>query len=53
MDEKELKEAYASLIKEGKRDAIAQLLVEYVQPNHVTTDFIGLLMNTRSLNPGK
>ena len=32
MDELKLKEAFASLIKEGKREALAQLIVEYVQP---------------------
>lgn len=52
MDEKKLKEGIASLMKEGKREALAQLLVEYVQPNHITTDFVGMLMNTRALNPG-
>jgi hypothetical protein len=52
MEDKQLQEAYASLIKEGKRDAVAQLIVEYVQPQHIATDFIGMLMNSRSLNPG-
>lgn len=52
MDEKQLKEAFASLVKEGKREAIAQLIVEYVQPTHIATDFIGLLMNSRNLKPG-
>lgn len=52
MDENKLKEAYASLIKEGKREALAQLIVEYVQPGHITTDFVSLLMNSRRLNPG-
>lgn len=52
MDEKQLKEAFASLVKEGKREAIAQLIVEYVQPEHIATDFIGLLMNSRNLKPG-
>lgn len=52
MDEKKFKEAIASLLKEGKREALAQLLIEYVEPNHITTDFISLLLNTRSLNPG-
>jgi hypothetical protein len=52
MEEKLLQEAYASLIKEGKRDAVAQLIVEYVQPSHIATDFVGLLLNSRSLNPG-
>lgn len=52
MDEKQLKEAYASLIKDGKREALAQLIVEFVQPTHIATDFISMLMNTRSLKPG-
>jgi hypothetical protein len=52
MDELKLKEAFASLVKEGKREALAQLIVEYVQPEHIATDFISLLMNSRSLNPG-
>lgn len=52
MDEKNYKEAIASLLKEGKREALAQLIVEYVQPGHITADFISLLLNSRSLNPG-
>ena len=52
MDELKLKEAYASLIKEGKREAVAQLITEYVEPGHITTDFVSLLLNSRSLNAG-
>lgn len=52
MDETKFKEAIASLLKEGKREAVAQLIIEYVQPKHITTDFISLLLNSRSLNPG-
>lgn len=52
MDELKLKEAFASLVKEGKREALAQLIVEYVQPGHIATDFVSLLMNSRRLNPG-
>lgn len=52
MDEKILKDSVASLMKEGKRDALAQLLVEYIDPQHITTDFISLLLNSRSLKPG-
>lgn len=52
MDELKLKEAYASLVKEGKRDAVAQLITEYVEPQHITTDFVSLLLNSRSLNAG-
>lgn len=52
MDEKQLRESIASLMKENKRDALAQLIVEYIEPGHITTDFIGMLMNSRALNPG-
>ena len=53
MDEKQLKEAYASLVKEGKWQAVAELITEFVQPGHITVDFISLLLNSRNLNPGK
>lgn len=52
MDEKQLREAYAALVKEGKREAVAELIVEWVQPTHITVDFVGLLLNARSLKPG-
>lgn len=52
MDEIKFKEAIASLLKEGKREALAQLIVEYVQPNHLTNDFVSLLLGTRALNLG-
>jgi hypothetical protein len=52
-DENKNQEAVAAIMKEkGKREALAQLLVEFIEPNHITTDFISLIMNTRSLNPG-
>lgn len=49
---KEYKEAIATLMKKESRDAFAEMLVEYVQPNHITTDFVSMLLNTRRLNPG-
>lgn len=52
MDEIKFKEAVAELLKEGKREALAQLIIEYVQPNHLTNDFVSLLLGTRALNPG-
>lgn len=51
MDEKKLREAYASLAKED-RQALAELMVEYVKPNHITVDFVGMLLNTRRLKEG-
>jgi len=49
----QIKEAIASLMKDkSKRDAFAEMIVEYVQPNHLTTDFVGMLLSTRNLKPG-
>lgn len=53
MDEKTLKEALASLVKAGDMSAIAALLVEYVDPSHVTADIVGLLLNARNLGPNE
>jgi hypothetical protein len=52
MEDKDLKEAYASLVKKGDMSAVAALLVEYVDPQHVTADIMGLLLNTRNLAQG-
>lgn len=51
-DDIKLKEAIASLMKSGDKEAVAEMLVEYVDPNHITTDFVGMLLNSRSLKPG-
>src|SRR3989304_7106164 len=52
-DELKVNEAIASLMKDkSQRDAFAEMIVEYVKPNHITVDFISLLLNTRSLKPG-
>lgn len=52
MDEKQLKAAIAELLKDGDREALAALIVEYVQPRHLTDDFVSLLLGTRALNIG-
>ena len=52
MDEN-LKQSVASLMKDkSQRDALAEMIIEYVQPNHITVDYISMLLNTRSLKPG-
>jgi len=52
-DEKKMAEAIASLISDPtKRDALAEIIVAYTKPNHMTTDFISGLLNTRRLKPG-
>jgi hypothetical protein len=53
MEETKFKEAFAALLKDGRREALAQLLVEVTGPQHLTTDFISLLLNSRSLNVGR
>ena len=52
MDEKKLQEKVASLLEEGDREAFAELITEFVQPNHIAVDFVSLLLNSRRLNPG-
>lgn len=52
MDEKKYKEAVAELLKAGNRQALAELIIEYVQPQHLTNDFVSLLLGTRALNVG-
>jgi len=46
-------EAIASLMQDkDKRDELAELLVEFIDPGHITTDFVGMLLNSRALNEG-
>jgi len=53
VDEKKMQEAFASLMKDkSQRDALAEIIVEYVQPNHLTEEFISGLLTTRTLKPG-
>jgi hypothetical protein len=53
MDEKLLKESIASLMKDkGQREKLAQLLVEYIQPHHLSVDFVSLLLNSRAMAVG-
>lgn len=52
MDEKLLKEAVASIFEKNDRQALAELIIEYVAPNHIATDYVNLILNTRSLKPG-
>lgn len=52
-DEKQIREAIASMVQDkSKREALAAILVEYVQPNHLTGQIVGNLLSTRALKPG-
>src|SRR5512139_93876 len=52
LNETELNTAIAEVLKSGDREAVAEMIVEYVQPNHITVDFVSMLLNSRSLKPG-
>jgi|SRR3972149_255145 len=53
MDEKRILQALAALMKDrSQREALAEIIVEYVQPNHLTEEFTRGLLNTRRLSPG-
>lgn len=53
MEDIKLKEAIASLAKQkGSKDALAQLLIEFIQPNHITVDFVSMILNARALKEG-
>ncbi len=49
---KEVKEALASTMKSADKKAFAEMMVEWVEPNHITLDIIGMLLNTKQMNPG-
>ena len=54
MDEakkKAFQEAWAATAKED-RSALAELIVDWIQPNHITADIIGMFLDTRALKPG-
>lgn len=53
MDEKKLKESFATLAKDkSQRDALAEFIVEWIQPNHYTSEIMNMMLSTRSLNLG-
>lgn len=52
MEDIKLQELVASAFKSGDREAVAELIIEYVDPNHITGEMMGLLLDTRALKPG-
>lgn len=50
---KEQKEAFASLAKDrAQREALSELIVEYIQPNHLSENIVSLFLNSRTLKLG-
>lgn len=53
MDKIQLNQELASLVKDPKRRyELAQMYQEWIKPNHIAVDFVGMLLNARSLQPG-
>jgi hypothetical protein len=53
MEDKEFKEAVAGVMKDkNQREALAQLIIEYIQPNHLSGEIIGALLPTRAMSLG-
>lgn len=52
-DEKRIAEAIAELMVDpSQREALSEIIVEFVQPNHLTNQIIGDILSTRALKPG-
>jgi hypothetical protein len=53
VNKKKFKKAYAAMAQDkNKRDALASLITEYIDPRHVTENIVGLMLDTRRLEPG-
>jgi len=51
--DKEYKEALAEVMQDAeKRDALAQILVEWIEPGHLTNEFVSVMLGSRSLEAG-
>jgi hypothetical protein len=50
-DKQKYAEAFASLAR-NDREALAAMIVEYLDPNHITVDYVSMLLDSRSLRPG-
>ena len=54
MDTVEMQKLQTAIAEKAKTDkkALAELIVEYIDPKHTTLDIVGMFLNTRSLKPG-
>ena len=53
MSEKDYKEALAEVMQSPEeREALAQILVEFLEPGHLTNEFVSVMLGTRSLEAG-
>jgi hypothetical protein len=53
MSEKKYKDALAAVMQDAEqREALAQILVEFIEPGHLTNEFVSVMLGTRSLDAG-
>ena len=53
MDEIKYKEAISALMKDkSRREELAEIITEWLDPNHLTLDLMSQFLDTRQLNPG-
>lgn len=53
MSDKKYKEALAAVMRDPEqREALAQILVEFIEPGHLTNEFVSVMLGSRSLEPG-
>jgi len=50
--ENEFKVAVAEVAKSGDRKALAQVITEWLDPQHLTTDLMSLFLDSKALNVG-
>ncbi len=49
----EFKDAYAAAVKDkSQREALSELIINWIQPNHLSSNIVNLFMNTRTLKIG-
>jgi hypothetical protein len=49
----EFKDAYSAVAKDkSQRDAFSELIVKWIQPNHLSSNLVSLFLNTRSIKSG-
>jgi hypothetical protein len=52
MKEDEIRQAVAEVAKSGNRQALAEIITEWLQPQHLSMELMGRFLDTKSLKPG-
>jgi len=52
MKDDEIKQAVAQIMKSGDRKALAEMITEWLQPQHLTIDLMSRFLDSKALYPG-